>query len=146
MKNSNYTLILFLALALATITSCSSPAEKVDTSKENVEQAKQDLEKAKADYEIQYNAFMAESNEKITANEKLIIDLKKYTKNKKKETKIAYEKSIADLETRNQQMKDKMNNYKDEGKDKWDAFKLEFNHDMDNLGSAINDLSKNNTK
>ncbi len=146
MKKLNYTYILVMVLSLATITSCSSSAEKVNESKNNVEQAQQDLEKAKADYENQYNTFKAESDVKITANEKLIIDLKKYTKNKQKETKIAYEKSIADLEAKNQVMKDKMSNYKDEGNDKWEAFKLEFNHDMDNLGDAIKDLSKNNTK
>ena len=69
-----------MVLSLATITSCSSSAEKVNESKNNVEQAQQNLEKAKADYENQYNTFKAESDAKITANEKLIIDLKKYTK------------------------------------------------------------------
>jgi hypothetical protein len=43
-------------------------------------------------------------------------------------------------------MKDKMNGYKAEGKDKWENFKTEFNHDMDELGNALSDLGKNNVK
>ncbi len=43
-------------------------------------------------------------------------------------------------------MKIKMDNYKEDGKEKWEAFKSEFSHDMDELGSALKDLTVNNVK
>ncbi len=43
-------------------------------------------------------------------------------------------------------MKKKMENYKEEGKDKWEIFKAEFSHDMDELGKAFKDLTVKNVK
>ncbi len=67
-------------MAVATMTSCKTEAEKVDDSVEEVVEAQQDLDEAKADYEAQYNQFRLESDERITANEQLIADLKVYSK------------------------------------------------------------------
>jgi hypothetical protein len=39
-----------------------------------------------------------------------------------------------------------MKEYKAEGKDKWDKFKEEFNHDMQELDQAFNDFGVNNVK
>ena len=49
------------------------------------------------------------------------------------------------LEQRNKGMKMKMDNYKLEGKQKWEIFKTEFNHDLDGLGKAFNDITIKNT-
>jgi len=38
-----------------------------------------------------------------------------------------------------------MSYYKDEGDDEWESFKVEFDQDMDSLGQALKDLTKNNT-
>ena len=43
-------------------------------------------------------------------------------------------------------MKQKMADYKEEGKEKWETFKVEFNHDMEELGNAFKDLTVKNTK
>ena len=51
---------------------------------------------------------------------------------------------IAKLEEENNKLKMKMNEAKVDSKEKWDEFKTEFNHDMDGLGKALNDLGKNN--
>ena len=118
----------------------------MDDSAEEVVDAQQDLEQAKADYEAQYNQFKLESEEKITANEKIIADLKVYSKDKKSEAKAEYDKMIADLEIKNEAMKVKVRDYKDEGSEKWESFKREFNHDMDELGASIKDLGNNNVK
>ena len=146
MKKKIYTLAISMFVVGAIFTSCKTPAEKVEKSEEKVEKAQEDLDQAKIEYDEQYNQFMQESNEKITANDKLIADLKIYSKNKKKETKIKYDKTIADLEAKNQAMKEKIRNHKEEGNDKWESFKNEFNHDMDELGKSINDLGKDNVK
>lgn len=56
-----------------------------------------------------------------------------------------FEKELALLEHKNQSLKEKMSYYKDEGDNKWESFKLEFDRDMDNLGKALKDLTNNNT-
>ena len=43
-------------------------------------------------------------------------------------------------------MKKRLEDYKADSKDKWESFKTEFNHDMDELGSAFKDLTVKNTK
>ena len=39
-----------------------------------------------------------------------------------------------------------MDEYKADGKENWEKFKAEFNHDMDGLGSAFKDLTVKNVK
>ena len=39
-----------------------------------------------------------------------------------------------------------MDDYKVEGKDKWEKFKTEFSHDMDELGKGFKDLTVKNIK
>lgn len=135
-----------MALASMLAVSCSTPEEKVEAKMENVEDAQQDLDQAKAEYTEEYNKFKLESEQKITANEKLIAELKENAKNMKKEAKIDYDKAVADLEAKNNAMKVRVEKVKDEDKDNWEAFKKEFNHDMDELGEAFKNLGKKNTK
>lgn len=146
MKKSIFTIALITFATGTMLTSCSSPSEKVDSAKADIEAAQHDLDQAKQDYAEQYQKFKLESDEKITANEKLIADLKAYSQNKKKEAKITYDQTISSLEETNEAMKAKVRDYKEEGNEAWEAFKREFNHDMDELGKSINNLSQNNTK
>ena len=39
-----------------------------------------------------------------------------------------------------------MDNYKAEGKEQWEMFKTEFNHDMDELKKSYENLTKNAVK
>ena len=64
----------------------------------------------------------------------------------KKEMREAHEKAVKELEEKNESMKTKMKDYKEEGKDKWESFKREFNHDMDELGRALKDFGVDNKK
>ncbi len=154
MKKAIFTLALTMFVAGTNLTSCkSTDQKKMDEAKENVEEAKQNvkeaeqnLDTAKMEYDSQYESFKNESEEKITANEDLISRLKEDAKKAKKETKVKYENAIADLEQRNDAMKTKLRDYKREGKEEWQSFKREFNHDMDELGKALEDLTKNNVK
>lgn len=61
----------------------------------------------------------------------------------KKELKIAkeeYEKKVNDLNSKNSDMKMRLDTFKFDSKTKWEAFKFELNKDMDELGQAINDF------
>lgn len=144
MKKLIFSLTCGMFAAGVLFTSCNSEADKLDNSKEKVEEAQQDLAEAKQDYNEQYLQFKLESEEKITANEKLIADLKEYSKTKKSETKVKYDNTIAEMETKNHAMKVRIGVYKEEGNDEWQSFKEEFNHDMNELGKALEDLTKDN--
>ncbi len=39
-----------------------------------------------------------------------------------------------------------MYNYKADGEKNWEAFRTEFSHDMDGLGSAFKDITVKNSK
>ena len=51
-------------------------------------------------------------------------------------------KKLADLERENTDMKKQMDDYKSDGKDKWETFKAGFNKSMDDLGESLKDLTR----
>ena len=144
MKKSILTLTVCIFLTTVFWTSCNSPAQKVENAKENVDQAAEDLEKAKAEYMADVERYRQESAEKIAANNQAIVDFKAKVNQQKQSARAQYNKSIAELEQKNKDLQMKLEGYKDEGKDKWDAFKMEFNHDMEELGQAFSNLGKDN--
>ena len=54
-----------------------------------------------------------------------------------------HENKIAKLEEKNRELKQKLDNYETSQSD-WEAFKTEFNHDMDEFGKAFKDLTVDN--
>jgi len=146
MKKSIFNLAFAIVASGALLTSCSSPAEKLEDSGENVEEAKEDLEQAKKEYNKQYELFKSESNEEITSNEKVIADLKEFSKSKKNEAKITYDATILDLEMRNEEMKQKIATYNYNNAEAWESFKEEFNKDMDELGQSLSNFNDKENK
>ncbi len=146
MKKSLLTIALTTLIIGTLITSCNSSAEKVEDAVAKVDDATEDLKSAKEDFNYEYNKFKVESEQRMLDNEFKIAELKATKIKLKKEAKAEYDKTIADLEQKNSNMRTKLNEYKEEGKDKWESFKREFNHDMDELGRALKDLANNNVK
>jgi hypothetical protein len=72
--------------------------------------------------------------------------IKRKIENEKIEAKAAYEIKIAELEQKNKNLKQKMDDYKVTGKTEWEQFKSEFNRDMEKLGKAFQDLVVNNVE
>jgi hypothetical protein len=108
--------------------------------------AKQELSQAQKDSAADYELFRKQSEERINNNEKVIAAFKERMLTDKKQIKASDQKIIDKLEERNINLRKKIEEYKENGKDKWSAFKLEFNHDMDEMGTALKDLTVNNTK
>ncbi|WP_339813230.1 hypothetical protein [uncultured Imperialibacter sp.] len=145
-------LVLFTAAALlfaAGLTSCHSPAskaEKVESAKQDVIEAKKDLDKATKEYLADVEKYRAETAAKVAANGKIIAEFNDRITREKKEVRAEYEKKIDALEQKNSDMKKAMDDYKVEGKEKWESFKTEFSRDMDELGKAFRDLTVKNVK
>jgi hypothetical protein len=57
-----------------------------------------------------------------------------------------YAKKIEELEQKNKDIKIKVDSYKNDTSDDWELFKREYNHDMDQLNRAINEMAISNKK
>lgn len=147
MKKTIFILALS-TLSMGLITSCKSGTEKVEDAKENIAEEQKDVEKAKMEYVQEYEKFKADQDLRMTENEKQIAELKAKSAAMKKEARADYDKHVAELEARNAELKAKLRDYQHDDHDntKWESFKREFNHDMDEMGNAFRDLGKNNAK
>ncbi|MCV9385973.1 hypothetical protein [Reichenbachiella ulvae] len=147
MKKLGLIITLILPIVMMAGTSCqNSSSKKLKDAKTEVVEAQDNLSKAEKEYRADMEKYKKESQSKISANEKSIREFKERIANDKKEAKAEYNQKISDLEQKNADLKRKLDEYKLEGKEKWDAFKVEFNRDMDNLGNALMDLTKDNKK
>ncbi|MCC6410821.1 MAG: hypothetical protein IT270_04130 [Saprospiraceae bacterium] len=155
MKNS---LKYFLAVPFLTgliLTGCQTSAEKVQDKRENVTEAKQELNEEKAEAyaeqqqeanEAAYKSYKIESDARIDANETMISDIKADMRKAGKKMDKEYEQQIDALEKKNKDLRQRLNAYNARKQNDWDSFKREFDHDMNELGTAMNGITVNNKK
>ncbi len=124
------------------VTACeSTPTEKLVSAQETAKQANTDLEKAKADYLKEIDNYRKDANAKIAANDKSIAEFKARVTNEKQDAKAEYKMKIAELDLKNSDMKKQINDYQADTKDKWEAFKINFNKSMNDLGDSFKKLA-----
>ena len=140
MKNSILALAACTFIVGSFLTSCNTPAEKVENAQTNVAEAKKDLALANQEYLVEIENYKKETAVIITANDKSIAEFKARVATEKKAVKADYDKQIAELEQKNTDMKKRLDEYKAESKEQWGTFKTEFGADMNNLGKAFKDF------
>lgn len=145
MKKIFFVAALSFAVTGTIFTSCQSKEQKVQDAQENVNDAKEDLRDAKAELNSEYPAYKQAAEAKIDMNQKRIDDLRQKINTGGKPLDNARAQRIDDLQKQNADLRAKLNGYEEERSD-WESFKREFNHDMDELGNAIEDLGKDNAK
>lgn len=146
MKKSILALATVAFITGSILTSCNTSAEKVENAQNNVSEANKDLDKANEEYMTDIENYRKETATKIAENDQSITEFNSRIENEKKEVNADYRKKIEELEQKNSDIKKKMDDYKMEGKEKWELFKTEFSHDMDELGKAFKDLTVKNIK
>jgi predicted small secreted protein len=146
MKKSILVFSAFALMTAATLTSCNSPAKKVEEAQNDVNEANKDLAKANEAYLADIESYRKETAEKIAANDRSIAEFNSRIKEQKREAAADYKMKIAKLEQKNSDMKKHLDDYKAEGKENWQKFKTEFNHDMEERGKAFKDLTVKNVK
>jgi lipopolysaccharide export LptBFGC system permease protein LptF len=139
-------LVLSFFLTTILLISCASPSEKVENAKEDVVDANNKLDTAIKNYQADINAYKIETASKIAANELAIKNFNSKIENEKKELRASYLSKIEVLEKKNRDLKNKLDNYQDDGNDKWRTFKAEFGKEMDDLGKSIKDLASKDNK
>ena len=140
--------LIAIASAFATatsFTSCNSPAQKVENAQEKVNEANENLDKANEEYQADIERCRRESAQRFEANDRTIAELKAEMRSDKKAAKAEYRRKVEELEQRNNDLRVRMNDYKADGRDNWERFKIEFNHDMDDLGRSFRDLTTTNS-
>ena len=135
MRKTIYALATAVFLAGTMLTGCQSSAENAvyeennkQAEKENILAAKQDLFQAHQDSITEYQKFRLEYDERIIANEKTLADYQARIANENKENRAPHEKRLALLEQKNNDLKQKLSNYYEDGKDAWGSFKFKFGH------------------
>lgn len=140
-------ILLFTFIAVVSslmYTSCKSSSEKVENAEEKVTEAEQNLNDAQQEYQADLDNYRMLTASTIETNNRNIAEFNARIENEKNEVRAEYRTKIAELEAKNNEMKQKLDNYQSEGKDQWESFKNEFNRDMDQLGRSISDLTTKN--
>jgi DNA repair ATPase RecN len=155
MKNLISDFIIALTmLAVAFLSSCQSNADKLEEANKDVAEAQEELAEARADArevrimvanEEEWRTFKSDAEVKIDNYEKRIEEIREDMKKPGKNFDETYRNNIDSLEERNKDLRKRMGYYENNQSD-WDKFKREFNHDMDELGKALKDLTVNNAK
>ena len=84
--------------------------------------------------------FRKEAAERISDNEKRIAEFRVKISKQSKEVRARSEQKLAEMEQQNRELKRNLEEFREDSKNKWVAFRVKFKHDMDNLGKAFKDF------
>ena len=144
MRHTLFTVASFTLLAQS-MGSCKTEPKSV--AEENVVVAKENLQEAKkAASAEEWKEFKDKTDAMIAKNKIQLIELRSKMHNAKESLDDDYEEDVAELERKNNELKATLEQYKNDSTSDWESFKIEFNHDADELGLAIKDFTINNTK
>lgn len=137
---------LVALIAFSSQVSNAQANKKVESARKNVDASEQKLEEAKQDSIKEHNKFKAASMKKSEEYKMKIEALKLKSNNANKELKEKYDKRVAELNERNRKLSESLAKSESNKEGKWESFKREINHDMDEIEKAINDLGNDNVK
>lgn len=150
---TNLLAITIAAISLGSFTAsaqedkeAAAARKELAEAEKNVKDANTGLREAKIDSAADYSAFKASAETKINLNKKEIATLKARKLNDTKELQKAYDAKVLALEVKNDELKARIDGSGHTETGKWSSFKREFNHDMSELGKALKDIDKDNTK
>ena len=140
-------------------TSCRSSVQKQEAAQVKVQDARQDVQDAKQDLNAakkdainqklataeEWATFKRESDVKIKDNDVRFTELNVKMKKPGQTLDEVYSKKIANLENQNKEMRTRLTAY-EKSQTNWESFKREFNHDMDEIGKSLKDLTIDNKK
>lgn len=145
MKRTMYAISVAAFLGGTVLTGCGSD-ENADGRNDQMEETGDRLDESADDFS-DWLEFRRAAKEEIAENRAKIAELKV-----KQETAGAvgdkiYEERIENLRAENERLQERIDNYdpkKDGDSERWEEFKREFRHDMDQLGESIRDIGKDN--
>lgn len=155
-------LLLLGVFEIFVLGSCESHEKKVDDAFDRAREAKTNAkdtiiidkkqEKASAVTKTivrtenidMWTKFRSETEQRIKANENKIIALKENKEGH--DNQSTFNRQITQLEQKNNNLRKTMNDYYEDAKAKWEKFKVGMNHDIDEIGIELKDVTINNRK
>lgn len=130
------------------IAACNTSEKKVADARESVAEANQDLNEAsrdaRTDWQEDWLGFKREINEDVSKNERRIMELRSEVAQIDTQYQDEYNVMINDAERRNYELRDRVNNYYNEGDQKWMVFKTDVRQDFDDLETSIRNIMVKN--
>ena len=143
MKKSIFTLAaMSLFMTGAIFTSCNSAAQKEENTTTTEQQEAINDEQVVSTAE-EWQEFKTDAEAKIKRNEIRIEELTVQMNKPGQVFDDLYKNRILELEQQNKKLQDRIDAY-DKSHTDWEKFKREFNHDMDELGDALKNITVNN--
>ncbi len=142
MKKIILAIAVSFILIVVFLISRNTTAEKIEKAENEIVEANNDLDQANQEYIADMEKYKQEAAAKIAANDKSISDFNARKEYKKDKATAEYANKIAELEQKNSDMGKQMDDYKAQGKDKWEKFKEQFNIELDKMGKALKDIAK----
>jgi DNA anti-recombination protein RmuC len=126
------------------LNSCQQPETRVSDAKTEVADAQQKLTEAErnaSDERLKvWQPFKTESEEKIKRNARALEDFRVKMAANTNAFRDRYQVRVEELERRNNALRDKIAEYRDESDLKLKDFQTEVSRDIDGLNTAIKDL------
>ncbi len=163
-NNANFTSIMIsCCFFLIIFVSCESPEQKTDDAFEHVKEEKMiakdsfnaDNETTKMVTKLAAKVEVVTKNESVDEWKKFKLDTEKrilMNENKIKEIKGIPDsnpklyRKVTTLEKNNNDLRRQMDEYNEEMKVKWESFKVKINHDVNEIGIELQDITVNNKK
>jgi hypothetical protein len=131
------------------LVACQKPEQKVENAKVEVANATQDLKEAKREmrtgWQEDWLNFKRDNDKVIAENERHIIDFRKEVSDIDAPYRAKYSVRIDAFEQRNNDLRDRVNNCKDEGDVSWEAFKKDVKRETDDLNATRKDITIKNS-
>ena len=152
MKKLIFTAAIATFVAATVLVGCQNTTKDEAAAHENVEDARDNLDDAKEELSSareaatkeEWQAFKDSTSATISQNEMRIAEMKAKMKKTGKTIDNGYAQKIEELEQKNKEIKLKVDQYKNDAGDDWKSFKEEYNRDIDELGTAIKNLTVDN--
>lgn len=141
-------------IAAASLFSCQSSEKKIENAEENVVEANQELREVKIDSTMkaqkvataeEWKQFKKEADVKISYYDIRIKELKTQMKQSGNKVDVELKSKIDGYELNSKALKERIEVYTKTQSD-WETFKMEYNHDLAELGKALKDITVKNIK
>ncbi len=123
----------------------STPEKRMESAEQDLHEAKKEIKEAikdaQTEYKDEWHTFQFDNEAKLRDNEYRINELKNKMVKARGKTKLRFDKEIEIVEQRNENLKNKLAGYKDEGTEKWDEFKKEFTHELEMIEKSLSDVT-----
>jgi hypothetical protein len=141
MKNIIVLLAALCVVTSVSILSCNDTSSNDEAIQYKLTDSTKIQDSINTAYMKDIDNYKKQTADKTSSNDTIIAGIKTKFENSKNDFKADYKKRVAELEQKNDTLKKRMDTYKAEGKDKWEIFKVQFNHDMDDLGNEFKKLT-----